>query len=297
LKNRGTWSLFREAASLWSDHNASRLGAALAYYAVLSLAPMVLLSVAICGRIFGAEAVRGRVYGEIKDVIGGPAAEIVQTLLREAYKPGTGLWATVVGFAFLLFGASGFFAELRDTLNLIWDAPPAKRSLWAILRYRLFPFLMVCGAGLLLMASLVVSTVVQAAGNYTSRYVTLPAPLVESANSLLGFVVLSFLFALIYKFIPEVSIDSRDVILGALITAALLIVGKYILALYLGNAGVGSPYGAAGSLVVLLVWLYYSAQIFLYGAEFTHVYARRNGSIATTRATLKTDEEDRTSHS
>jgi len=298
LKNRGLWSLFQEAASLWSAHNAPRLGAALAYYVVLSLAPLVLLSVALCGRIFGDDAVRGQVYFEIKDVVGGPAAEVVQALLREAHKPGTGVWATVVGTVILLFGASGVFVELRDTLNLIWDAPPGEPSFWAILRYRLFSFAVVCATGLLLMASLVFSTVMQAAGTYTSRYVTFPAPLVEATNSLLGFIVLSVLFALIYKFIPEVSIAWRDVIFGAVFTAAFFIVGKYALALYLGKAGVGSPYGAAGSLVVLLVWLYYSAQIFLYGAEFTHVYARQIRTIATERATpsWKTDDEKRTPH-
>lgn len=297
LKSRGLWSLFQEAASLWSAHNASRLGAALAYYVVLSLAPLVLLLVALCGRIFGDEAVRGEVYGQIKDVVGAPAAAVVQSLLREAHKPGTGVWATLVGTVILLFGASGVFVELRDTLNLIWDAPPGNSSFWAILRYRLFSFAVVCATGLLLMANLVFSTMVQAAGTYTARFVTFPAPLVEATNSLLGFVLLSFLFALIYKFIPEVSIDWRDVIFGAVFTAAFFIVGKYILALYLGRTGVGSPYGAAGSLVVLLVWLYYSAQIFLYGAEFTHVCARRTRPIATERAVSSSQnhEENRAS--
>jgi membrane protein len=298
MKNRGLWRLFQEAASLWSAHNAPRLGAALAYYVVLSLAPLVLLSVALCGRIFGDDAARGQVYGEIKDVVGGPAAAVVQSLLREAHKPGSGFWATIVGTVILLFGASGVFVELRDTLNLIWDAPPANSSIWAILRYRLFSFAVVCATGLLLMASLVFSTVVQAAGTYTSRYVTFPASLVEATNSVLGLIVLSILFSLIYKFIPEVYIAWRDVIFGAVFTAAFFIIGKYILALYLGNAAVGSPYGAAGSLVVLLVWLYYSAQIFLFGAEFTKVCARRSRTIATERATpsWKTDEENRAPH-
>ncbi len=296
MKIRSLWSLFREAAFLWSAHNASRLGAALAYYAVLSLAPMILLSVALCGRIFGAEAVRGRVYWDIKDIVGGPAAQVVQTLLLAAHKPGTGLWATVAGSVILLFGASGFFVELRDTLNLIWDTPPGNPSYWAILRHRFFSFAMVCSTGMLLLVSLTVSTIVQAAGNYTARYVTLPGPVIEATNSLLGFVALSFLFALIYKLIPEVSIAWRDVVLGAVTTAVLFVIGKYVLALYLGNTGVGSPYGAAGSLIVLLVWVYYSAQIFLYGAEFTHVHACRSGSIAMKRATSssKTHEENRT---
>lgn len=281
MKIRTLGNLFAEAAGLWSAHDASRLGAALAYYAVLSLAPMVLLLVAICGQVFGADAVSGQVYTEIKDVVGTQAADIVQTMLRAAHNPGSGVVATVVGLVILLFGASGVFVELRDTLNLIWDAPPDSTSIWGIMRYRFFSFAMVSATGLLLMISLVVSTVVQAAGSYAQHYVTFPTPVLEATNSLIGFVVLSFLFALIYKIIPDVSIDWHDVILGAVITAGLFMIGKIVLAFYLGRAGVGSPYGAAGSLIVLLVWVYYSAQIFLFGAEFTHVYSRWAGSVAT----------------
>ena len=161
MKKRGVWGLFEEAASLWSAHNAPRLGAALAYYAVLSLAPLLILAVAVCGMVFGEDAVRGQVYWEIKDIFGPQGADVIQNLLKAAHKPGSGIFATIAGIVVLLFGASGVFAELRDTLNLIWDAPPASMSLSEIVRYRVFSFAMVSATGLLLMASLIMSTVVQ----------------------------------------------------------------------------------------------------------------------------------------
>lgn len=256
----------------------------MAYYAVLSLAPMLFLTVAVCGRVFGESAVRGQVYWEIKDVFGPEGADVIQNLLKAAHEPGTGLFATVTGSTVLLFGASGFFVELRDTMNLIWDAPAGPTSIWGVLRYRFFSFAMVSGTGVLLMVSLAVSTVVQAAGSYVAEFVTIPGPLLQAANSVFGFLVLSILFGLIYKVVPEVPISWRDVGPGAVITACLFVLGKFGLAFYLGHASVGSAYGAAGSFVVLLVWVYYSAQIFLYGAEFTHVYACPAGSFATKNA-------------
>jgi membrane protein len=236
---------------------------------------MLLLFIAIAGKIFGQSAVRGQVYWEIKDVVGRQPADVVQTLLQAAHKNGTGIFAAVAGSVTLLFGASAVFAELRDTLNYIWDAPPAPpMTFWGLVRYRAVSFAMVSGTAFLLLVSVVLSTIAQAAGTYASRYVTFSTTFVELTNSAVAFVVLAFLFAVIYKVVPEVPIDWRDVGLGAVITAALFVIGKFVLTLYLGRAGVGSPYGAAGSLVVLLVWVYYSAQIFLFGAEFTHVYAR-----------------------
>ena len=248
---------------------------------------MLVIIVAICGRMFGAEAVRGQVYWEIKDLVGDQAADIVQTLLKAAHRPGASVFATFIGFVVLLFGASGIFAELRDTLNFIWDAPPsAPASFWSVISYRVFAFAMVSAAGVLLLLSLVLSAVLQGAGTYAARYITIPPLLIEAGNSAAVFVAVSFVFALIYKTIPEVPIDWADVGLGAGITGALFVAGKFVLALYLGKAGVGSPYGAAGSLIVLLVWVFYSSQIFLYGAEFTYVYARRRDSPAIKRANV-----------
>jgi membrane protein len=287
VKLRVKWCLFSEAASLWLSHNPSRLGASLAYYAVLSLAPLLVLTVAICGFVFGETAVRGEVYWQVKGVIGSQAAEIVQTLLKAAHRPGSGIFATIVGFIVLLFGASGVFSELRDILNFIWNAPPSgPTTLMGLIRYRFFSFAMVCSVGFLLIISLAVSAVIQTLAAYASRFVTFPAAILETINGVTGFLVISFLFALIYRVIPEVPIDWRDVGLGAVLTAGLFTAGKFALAFYLARAGVGSPYGAAGSLIVLLVWVYYSSQIFLYGAEFTYVCARHRGSAAIRNATM-----------
>jgi membrane protein len=273
------WRLFREAAAQWSEHNAPRLGAALAYYTVLSLAPLLVVVVAVSGFAFGEDAVRGQVYWQIKGVVGSEGAMAVQTLLKAAHRPTTGLVSSIVGFFILLIGASGVFMELHDALNYVWDAPQNSGSgIWNMLRLRFFSFAMVLGIGFLLIVSLALSAVIQAAGAYASRFIATPPLVLEATNFVITFIVTSFLFALIYKLIPEVPINWSDVVAGAVVTSALFALGKFGIGVYLGKAGVGSPYGAAGSLVVLLVWVYYSAQIFLYGAEFTHVYALQRGA-------------------
>jgi membrane protein len=267
--------VFRNAWDAWNRHNAPRLGAALAYYAVLSLAPGVIVGVAICGLAFGPRAVRGEVYWEVTHVAGAQIAVVVETLLKSAYEPKAGFLATVLGFIMMLLGASGVFVELRDTLNYIWDAPEKiEQNVWTVVKDRFLSFAMVIGAGLLLTASLVFTAIVQAAGAFSGRYFKFPTSVVEVANFLVTLTVTSLLFALIYRVIPEVRVDWRDVATGAILTALLFSVGKLVIGLYLGKAGIASAYGAAGSLVVLLVWVYYSAQIFLFGAEFTYAYAR-----------------------
>jgi membrane protein len=275
------WKLLKQAADQWSKHNAPRLGAALSYYTALSLAPLLLAVVALCGLFFGEEAVRGQVYWEIKGVVGSQAADVVQSLLKDAHKPGAGTLASIVGFAVLLSGASGVFVELRDTLNYIWDAPPdTTTGLWGLLRYRFFAFAMVLGIGFLLIVSLVMTALIHALGAFAVRYLSVPEFALETMNFAISFAVTALLFALIYKVIPEVPNTWKDVSVGATFTAILFTVGKFAIGLYLGKAGVGSAYGAAGSLIVLLVWVYYSSQVFLFGAEFTYVYARHHGSPA-----------------
>lgn len=279
------FSLFKEAAANWSTHNAPRLGAALAYYTVLSIAPLLVVIVAICGFAFGEDAVRGQVYWQIKDLTGNESAAAIQSMLKTAHHPGTGIFATIVGFLTLLAGASGVFLELRDTLNYIWNAPvKSSGGLWLMLRYRFFSFAMVLGIGFLLMVSLAVSALIAALGAYASHFISIPAPVLEVVNAVVTFAATSLLFALIYRLIPEVPIQWKDVITGSIFTAALFAAGKFLIGLYIGRASVGSAYGAAGSLVVMLVWVYYSSQIFLFGAEFTHVYAQRRGSPATRSA-------------
>ena len=272
----------KKAASDWMDHNDSSQGAAIAFYTVLSLAPLLVVVVAVAGFFFGQEAVRGQVFWQLRNLIGSQAASTVQSLLKAAYHPAAGIAASVIGFLILLMGASGVFLQLRQTLNYIWGVDPNVDSgISGILRSRLFSFAMVLGIGFLLVVSLALSAIISAMGSYASQMISIPGPVLLVINFVVTFVITSFLFALIYKFVPETKIEWDDVATGAIFTALLFDVGKVIIGLYLGKASVGSAYGAAGSLVVLLVWVYYSSQVFLYGAEFTHVYATAHGKLTT----------------
>jgi membrane protein len=279
------WSLFADTAAAWSAHNAQRLGASLAYYTIFSLAPMLLIFVSIGGIMFGQQAVRGEIYWEIRAVAGHEGAIFVQQLLKEAgTHAASGILASVFGFSMLLLGASGVFLELRDDLNFIWDVPARDESLLrGMLRYRLFSFGLVIGSGLLITLSLAISIAIQAAEKYTLGHITIPAFFLEAATFGVTFFATTFLFGLVYTIIPERRVPWTDVVVGSLVTAILFAAGKSLVALYLGRAGVGSLYGAAGSLVVLLVWVYYSSQIFLFGAEFTHVYSQRHGVLGKER--------------
>jgi membrane protein len=264
-----SYTLFRDAAFRWSEHNAPRLGAALAFYTVLSLAPLLVILVAVCGFVFGAQAVTGELFWQIHSTVGDEGAKLVQTLVKTAHRPATGVIATGFGIVMLFAGASAVFVELRDTLNYIWGAPGANNSgIWTAVRRRFYSFAIVLGIGLLLMVSITFSAIMQ-------HFLLFAAPVLEAMNVLLTFLATSFLFALIYRVIPEVRVDWEDVAIGSLLTATLFAVGRFLIGLYLGKASVGSAYGAAGSLVVLLVWVYYSSQVFLYGAELTRLYADR----------------------
>jgi len=276
------WSLFTAAGAAWSAHNAQRLGAALAYYTIFSLAPLLLLFVSIAGMIFGDDAVRGDLYWQIRALAGDAGASFVQQLLKGArLHPTSNFLAAVLGFMTLVLGASGVFVELRDDLNYIWDIPAPLESAWrGMLRYRIFAFALVLGSGLLITASLSLSVVVQAAETYASGYVKVPPFLLEGANAGGTFLATTLLFGLVYTILPERRVPWTDVSVGSVVTAVLFTAGKSLVAVYLGRSGVGSLYGAAGSLVVLLVWVYYSAQIFLFGAEFTHVYSQRHGLLS-----------------
>ncbi|MDQ6707384.1 MAG: YihY/virulence factor BrkB family protein [Acidobacteriota bacterium] len=277
---RAAWDLLRRTALQWNTHNAPRLGAALAYYTVLSIAPLLVVVVAIASLVFGQEAAKGQLVWEIQDTVGAEAAKSIQSILQSAHQPSTGVLATVLGVGTLLIGASAVFAELRDSLNLIWDVPaPPASGLWTIIKYRFFSFAMVLGIGFLLLVSLVLSAIIAGIGKYLSEFHAIPAPVLHAGNILLSFFVITLLFALIYKLIPDVPIQWRDVWIGAAATSILFTLGKTVIGLYLGRASIGSAYGAAGSLVILLVWVYYSAQIFFFGAEFTHVYAMRKGDV------------------
>lgn len=286
---RFEWSLFKETAEAWNAHNAQRLGASLAYYTIFSIAPLLLIFVSMAGFVFGQQAVRGEIYWQMRAVAGYQGAVFIQNILAGAHMHAkSGIIATAIGFTVLLLGASGVFVELRDALNLIWEVPaPQESALHGLIRYRLFSFALVIGSGLLITASLAFSIAIQAIEKYALGYFHIPGFVMESANFAVTFVAITVLFGLVYEFVPERRVPWTDVAVGSLITAVLFAVGKALVALYLGRAGVGSLYGAAGSLVVLLVWVYYSSQIFLFGAEFTHVYSRRHGVLRQERAAAR----------
>lgn len=273
-------ALLKSAASKWSDHNASRLGAALAYYMLLSIAPLVIVVVAVCGIVFNRTVAERQLLLEMRDLVGDTGANTVRMLLEHARHTSSGMVATILAVTVLLFGASGVFVELRGSLNTIWDAPPRRSSLWRDLIWQRFvSFAMVLALALLLLTSLLISAALTVAGKFFHGLIPLHTVIMGQAlESVISFAAIWVLFALIFKFVPAVPIAWRDVVIGAGLTAFLFTVGKSLLALYIGTAGVGSTYGAAGSLVALVVWVDYSAQIFFFGAEFTRAYADSFGS-------------------
>lgn len=276
-------TIFRRAVSAWWSHNPPRLGAALAYYTVLSLAPLLVILVAIAGHFFGEEAARGQIFWQIRNVAGDQSAALVQTLLKDAAHHGrSGLVAGVFSFILLLIGASGVFSELRDDLNYIWEVQDESATWEGVIRQRLISFLLVLCAGLLVILSLTLSVMIQTASKFAFAWIGHSASL-ESLNIVATFIFAALVIGLMYRFLPAARVDWKDAAVGSSVTAALVVLGKTAVAFYLTRAGIGSTYGAAGSMVVLLVWVYYSSQIFLLGAEFTRVYAVSRGSFRSTR--------------
>jgi membrane protein len=273
-----SWATVKETASDWLEDEASRLAAALAYYSLLSLAPLLVIVVAIAGFFLGQDAARGRIAGQLATVVGAEPALGIQSILASARSPTSGVLSMVVGVVTLFIGASGVFGELQSSLNTIWGvkAKPG-RMIWGELTARFLSFTMVLGVAFLLLVSLVVSSVLSALGTRFSAALPGGEAVWQVVNFSFSLGSITVLFALIFKFIPDAEIRWRDVWLGAAFTACLFTVGKLVLGLYLGKAAVGSSYGAAGSLIALVVWVYYAAQILFMGAEFTCVQARRNG--------------------
>jgi membrane protein len=278
-------SLAAETVSSWSAINAPRLGAALAFYTTLSMAPLLVFSIGIAGLVFGRQAAQGRIIAQIASLVGPQGGAVIQSLLLDSSKTSSGIIWAVVGIFMLLFGASGVFGELRDSLNLVWGVRvTGGGGLRGMVRYRFASFAMVVGIGFLLIVSLLVSTAIAAAGKFFEQFLPAPEALLHAGSTVISFLAVTVLFALLYKVVPDVHIEWQDVWIGAAVTSLLFSVGKFLIGLYLGKASVGSAYGAAGSLVVFLVWLYYSAQIFFLGAQFTHIFAERHGSRAQARA-------------
>jgi membrane protein len=273
------WELVKNSAKGWSDDNASRLAAGLAFYTVLSIAPLLVLAVAVAGWVFGEEAARGQIATELSSIVGEQAGEGIQTMLTHAEKPDDSALGSVLGGLVLLFGASGVFGELQAALNAIWRVKPKPgRGIWGAVKDRFFSFSLVLGVAFLLLVSLLVSAGLSAMGAYLSHALPGGEVLWQVLNTVISVVVITGLFAVLFKLLPDVKIQWRHVWLGALVTALLFTVGKYALGLYLGRASVASPNGAAGSVVVLVIWVYYAAQILFFGAEFTREHALQKGA-------------------
>ncbi|MFL6450333.1 MAG: YihY/virulence factor BrkB family protein [Bryobacteraceae bacterium] len=277
--------LLKKTAAKWSDCNAPRLGASLAFYMLLSLAPLLILVVALCGFVFSAATAQDRLLAEVHSVAGPAGERTVRMLISSAARPKSGIVATVVALVTLFSGASGVFLELRDALNTIWSAKRRGSSNWrSFVHHRLSSFGMVLALGLVLTLSLVLSTGIAAFERlFLAAFPIHVTALGQLANVLSSLVAIAILFALIFKYVPDVPITWRDVGIGAGFTSILFTVGKGVLGVYFATVGVGSTYGAAGSLVALIIWVYYSAQIFFFGAIFTHEYATQFGSRAKNR--------------
>ena len=280
-REREWWALVKRAISAWSDDYAPSMGAALSYYTVFSLTPLLLIVISLAGLVFGADAARGEIFGQLRGLMGDDAAKAVEDVLASVSRPASGVLGTAIGVAVLLVGATSVFAELQDALDRIWRAPARDKSggLWRVLRTRLLSFGLILGIAFLLMVSLVLGAVIAAFGKWWGGMFAGWEVLAQSVNLALGFALTTTVFAMIYKLMPRVSVRWHDVWLGALVTAFLFTVGKFLIGLYIGKSGIASGYGAAGSFVVVFVWVYYSAQIFLMGAELTWVYARTFGSM------------------
>lgn len=282
--------LCRRAVVAWIDDFAPSMGAAISYYTVFSLAPLLVIVIAVAGAVFGREAVQGEIVGQLQGLIGREGAVVVQGLIKSASEPTKGLVAGLISTAVLLVGATTVFAELQSALDRIWHVPEKEKpsGLWAVLHARVLSFGLIMGVAFLLMVSLSVSAGISAFGTWAGTLMAGWEVLLQGVNMALSMAVTTVLFAMIFKFMPSVPIAWRDVWVGAVVTAVLFEAGKFFIGLYLGKSGVNESFAAAGSLVVLLAWVYYAAQIFLLGAEFTKVYADERGSKAGMEAAAAT---------
>lgn len=276
---KNIWLLTKAAASSWMDDYAQSMGAALAYYTMLSIAPFLLIVISLAGMIFGVEAARGEIAAQLKDLMGAEGAAAVQKLLESARMPTESVPAAVFGLVLLLIAATSVFAELQDSLDRIWRAPKRSRmGIWTLLRARLLSFGTIAGISFLLMVSLVVSAALAALGKiWGPRFADWQAT-VATVNLLVSYLLTTTVFAMIYKVMPRARIAWTDVLIGASVTSLLFTIGKSLIGVYIGRSGITSGFGAASSLVMAMIWVYYSAQIFLLGAEFTWAYALTFGS-------------------
>lgn len=283
-ENLSVWKRMRIVVTCsvmeWFAQRGGSKGAAVAFYTLFSMAPILVLAIGIAGAVFGTEAARGEIFTQLHSLVGPAGAQAIQMLLANAHSPDVGFAPTLVAIGALLIGATTIFAELKDSLDQIWHVPMARQNGWLdVLRVRLLSFGLVLVLTFLLLVSLVVSAGLAVLERYWGGFWQEAAFFLQPLSNLMSFLVIAALFAVIYKMLPQIKLSWRDVAIGALGTAGLFILGKHVIGLYLGNSGVGSSYGAAGSLVVLLLWVYYSAQIFFLGASFTRQYALWFGTL------------------
>ncbi len=281
---RAAWLLAKESVLSFIDDGALSRGAAIAYYTVTSLAPILIIVIAIAGLFFGQDAARGAIGSELSGLVGRQGASVLQGIVKNASNPTTGTTAGLIGIVTLIITASGTFGEIQSALNLIWRAQPGGTTVSRLVRARLASLGLVATLGFLLLVSLVVSSAVTGFTRTLDQELPFGGLITRLVSILLSFALVAVLFAAIYKALPDRDLRWRDVIVGAAVTALLFTIGKFLIGLYLGSSSMASSYGAAGGLIILFVWVYYSAQIFLLGAEFTKAYASNYGSMRNTEA-------------
>lgn len=273
------WKLFKDTFAGWREDGVSQHAAALAYYTVFSLAPLLVICVALAGLFFGAEAAEGQIVAQLGGLVGREAASAIEEMVEAARKPSSGIIATVVGLAALVFGATGVFAQLQQSLDAIWEVKPKQGlGIKGFIKARFLSFTMVLGVGFLLLVSLAVTAALAVLGDWMGDSLPIPEAAMQVLNFVIGVAVTTAMFAAIYKVLPDVEIGWRDVWVGAAVTAVLFSLGRLAIGVYLGKIGVSSSYGAAGSFAIILLWVYYSSQILFFGAEFTRVWAETYGS-------------------
>jgi membrane protein len=273
-----TWKVLKQTVLAFINDEALSRGAAIAFYTVTSIAPVLLIVIAVAGLAFGREAAQNAIIGQLSDLMGQQTAEVIQTAVASAASKSSGILATIVGVVVLLVTASGVFGEMQAALNGVWKAKPKGTTVSRLIRARAASLGLVVSLGFLLMVSLVVSTALTAFGNYLDSILPFGKLILMVMNGAVSLILISFLFAAIYKVLPDRDLEWADVVIGAVVTGVLFTIGKSLISWYIGSSAVASSFGAAGALIVLLLWVYYSAQIFLLGAEFTKVYANSHGS-------------------
>jgi membrane protein len=283
MSGKQWFSLLKQSVSGWMEDDAPSKGAAIAYYALFSIAPLLFIMITVAGMFFGVDAVRGAIFEQLSSLMGQPGAEAVQEMLAHVSEPKTGVWATVLGAVVLIFGATTVFAQLQSALDAIWEVPEEpeaekNNAIWTFVKTRLLSFGLVLGLAFLIIVSLLLSAALSALGKWWGPWFGQWEALAHVFDLAVSYGVLVVAFAAIYKFMPRAHIQWRDVWVGSAVTALLFTAGKFLIGLYLGKSGIGSSFGAFGSIVIVMVWVYYSAQIFLLGAEFTWVYAHQSGS-------------------